>query len=102
MSNKKNSIMKIDCADPDFGAVLICAIRYSLGRATYMSHLVMDYIKPLLPMLAVGTLQVIKRDIEDAERYGVGYGQECDKAAWMNFLADVRNELDRRAVKSIE
>lgn len=94
MSNKKNSIMRIDCADPDFGAVLICAIRYSLGRATYMPHLIMDYIRPLLPVLAVGTLQVIKRDIEDAERYG----HECDKVAWMSFLADVRDELNRRAV----
>ena len=43
---------KIDPTDDDFGAVLNCAIRYSLGRQTYMPHLVMDFARPLLPFLS--------------------------------------------------
>lgn len=36
--------------DDDFGgAVLNCAVRYALGRASYMPRLVMDQIRPMLP-----------------------------------------------------
>lgn len=35
----------------DFGTILICAVRYSLGRQTYMPGLVQGYIRPLLPCL---------------------------------------------------
>lgn len=83
--------------DDDFGCVLNCAVRYSLGRQTYMPHTVMGYIKPLLPHLTKRTLVCMERDIREAESFGVGYGSETiDKPAWLNFLQEVQNELSRR------
>lgn len=83
--------------DDDFGCVLNCAVRYSLGRQTYMPHTVMSYIKPLLPHLNQRTLVCIERDIREAESFGVGYGSEIiDKPAWLNFLKEVQDELTRR------
>ena len=40
-----------DFTDDDFGAVLNCAVRYAIGRQTYMPGLVIDFIRPMLPYL---------------------------------------------------
>ena len=50
----------------DFGTILICAVRYSLGRQSYMPSLVQEYIRPMLRCLDKKTLSVIQRDIEEA------------------------------------
>lgn len=52
---------KIDLSNDDFGAVLNCAVRYTLGRRTYMPGLVIDYIRPLLPFLSSKTLWCLIR-----------------------------------------
>lgn len=84
--------------DDEFGCVLNCAVRYSLGRQTYMPHVVINYIKPLLPHLTKRTLFCIERDIREAEaRLRTGYGDEkIDKPEWLGFLKEVQNELSRR------
>jgi len=94
---KFKGIPVVAANDDDFGCVLNCAVRYSLGRQTYMPHTVMSYIKPLLPHLTKRTLVCMERDIREAESFGVGYGSETiDKPAWLNFLQEVQNELSRR------
>lgn len=82
----------IDLSDDDFGAVLNCAIRYCLGRRTYMPGLVTDYVRPLLPYVNQKTLSVLKQDI--AEQAKSGYGDACDAKMWERFLADVRRSLN--------
>ena len=47
--------MKIEPNDDMGGAVLNCAVRYSLGRASYMPGLVMDEIRPMLAGLTAKT-----------------------------------------------
>lgn len=89
----------VNLTDDDFGAVLNCAIRYSLGRQTYMPHLVMDFARPLLPQLSDRTLWCMARDIKEAETYG-GYGSPViDEPKWRTFLEDVENEIDKRKEK---
>lgn len=74
----------------DFEIILMCAVRYSLGRRSYMPMLVINYITPLLPRLSVNTLQVMQSDIALAR----GWGDEViDKPCWMKFLADIRTAL---------
>ena len=87
---------KIDIEDDDFQTILNCAVRYSLGRQTYMPHLVVNYIKPLLPYLDNRTLYVFKRDIEEAiddDRTG---DPNIDKPVWVNFFTLVSEELSKR------
>lgn len=68
-----------------FGAVLNCAVRYCIGRMTYMPGLVTDWIMQhchgLLTRKALG---VMKRDIDEA-RARDGLGMNCDVTTWLNF-----------------
>lgn len=79
--------------DEDFGAILNCAVRYCLGRQTYMPHLVMAYIIPRLPHLSNRTIGTMIRDIENAHSYG---DESIDKPSWMHFLEMCREEMGNR------
>ena len=91
--NKKTQKPIIGPSDQDFGCVLICAVRYAIGRQTYMPGLVIDFITPLLPLLPDRTLFVMERDVAGAPSYG---HERIDKPLWIKFLMDVRCEIDRR------
>lgn len=85
------NIPRIDPSDEDFGTICICAIRYALGRRTYMPGLVQGYIRPMLPLFSNKTLAVMERDIADAEKLFGGYGDETiDKPGWLQFLSMIR------------
>ncbi len=108
MTDKNGVLMKckglpvVDISDDDFGCILNCAIRYSLGRRTYIPHTVIQYIKPILPYLTKNTLVCMERDICEAENYGAGYGDEkIDKPEWLEFLQEVQNEISRRGIDAI-
>ena len=80
----------------DFGTVCVCALRYSMGRETYMPGLVRDFVRPLLPKLGEGTIQVMKNDCEFQKRYG-SYGSEIiDKPGWVKWEEEISAELERR------
>ena len=75
----------------DFGTILICAVRYSLGRQTYMPGLVQGYIRPILPSLDKKTLSVMQRDIEEAAHRPGGLGDaRIDWPGWISFLEAVK------------
>lgn len=84
---------QIDLYDDDFGAVLNCAIRYCIGRQSYMPSLVVGYIKPLLPYLNRRTIYTMWNDIRSADSCG---DPVIDEPMWMNFLQDLVEELDKR------
>ena len=85
-----------DVSDDFFGAVLNCAVRYSLGRQSYMPSLVIDFITPLIPRLSDKTLWCFAKDIAEQKR--LGYGDPMiDEPMWMRFLGAVREEQERRA-----
>lgn len=54
----------------DFELMMICALRYAIGRGTYVPDAAISYIRYLISQLSVKTLYVMKRDIEEeVERY---------------------------------
>lgn len=89
MSNQKI------CIDPDddFGLVLNCAVRYALGRQTYVPISVCSFITPLIPKLSDKTLWCMEKDISEAYSYG---DDKIDKPAWMRLLSDIKDEISRR------
>lgn len=94
---QEHIVTYIDPSDDDFGAVLNCAIRYCLGRQTYMPGLIMDFIEPYIPYLSSRTLDVIVQDIDNAAVYPRGIGDSnIDKPQWVEFRAAVVRELDKR------
>lgn len=79
--------------DRDFGAVCGCAVRYSLGRQSYMPSLVQQFIIRNLKQIDSNSLVVMVRDIKEAPSYG---NEAIDKPGWMNFLAVLEKELEDR------
>ena len=91
----------VDISSDDFGAMVNCAIRYCIGRRTYMTSLVMDVVRPWLPYLNWKTLDCMRRDIEGAARmcsdhYEALGSPQIDAPMWMRFLDEVREEIDVR------
>lgn len=82
MENRMDVIIngKLD----DISAMLVCAVRYSLGRRTYIVDWTCEFIENNLHLLTDKDKQVMINDIRYQERYG--YGDECDKADWMKLL----------------
>lgn len=86
-------------ADPSsdhFGAVCNCAVRYCLGRRTYMPSLVCGYITPFLPEMSDNTLDCFERDIAERKRTGFDFGDSCDYETWDAFYKAVCKEIERR------
>lgn len=76
--------IKIDTQSNSFEAVLISAVRYCIGRRTYMPDVVTRWIKGhCAGALSSLTIGVLIRDIDEAE----SLGDECDVRTWMDFRA---------------
>lgn len=102
-ANKKLGILQlkppeIEINSDDFGLVLNCAVRYALGRRTYVTSSIPSFIAPLLPYINDRTLYVLDQDITDQKYYG-GYGEECDRVSWMQFHEKVKAEEKYRGMK---
>lgn len=95
---KESDKPRIDLSQDNFGCILTCAVRYALGRQTYMPGLVVDFIRPLLPYISDKTLYVFDQDITD-QKYMGGYGDKSiDEPIWMKFHQDVIAEEGRRGM----
>ena len=80
----------------DLEAILICAVRYAIGRKSYMPSMVIDYITPLLPYLSYWILGLMAAEIID-HNYEGGLGDEkIDKPSWLEFLRKIRLEMGGR------
>ena len=84
----------IDLSDDFFGAVLNCAVRYCIGRQSYMPSLVTDFIRPYLPYLSNKTLWCFERDLSGTTFWG---DENIDEPLWLSFKADIEREINRRA-----
>ncbi len=58
--------------------IWICSLRYSLGRRTYITGVVSDFITDKIDELTPKTKSVMIRDIESCD--------DCDKESWMKLL----------------
>lgn len=70
--------------------ILICAVRYALGRRSYIVGVVAEYVALKKKELSKYCVNILIRDIgEEIERYrlcGVTCGDECDDRTWRNLL----------------
>ena len=88
-----NEKVWFDLSDQDFGSMVISAVRYALGRQTYIVGDTCAFVRQLLPVLHPITLAVIERDIANAWSYG---DEKIDKPYWMELLDDVTSEIEKR------
>lgn len=80
----------------DYEVIMTCAVRYCLGRRTYMPSLIVSYITPMISKLSDRTLECIKRDIEQAERDNMLGDESIDKPLWLIFLHNIKKEIKNR------
>lgn len=65
----------------DISAMLVSAVRYALGRQTYIVNWTCEFIAKNQHLLLEKDKLVILRDIEQQEKYG--YGDACDESDWL-------------------
>lgn len=81
-------------ADEEFGMIVTCAIRYAIGRMTYMPSIVCEFTLRNLSMLDDKTIDIIIRDImETLER---SQGKLADSELWLNLKAKAEEEMTKR------
>ena len=86
--------------DKNFETILLCAVRYAIGRRTYIPSRVIDYITPLLPYLSEDVLKLIVNEIIERYTYEGALGDEkIDKPYWIDFLRKIRLEIGDRNEK---
>ena len=77
--------------------ILICAVRYALGRQSYIVGDVAEYVNSKKNELSEHCRHIIMRDIdEDIKRChlaNVTCGMEMDERTWLNLL-DVLKEVE--------
>lgn len=72
----------------DLSVMLVCAVRYALGRRTYIVQWVCEFVRNNTNLLTERSKMAIIRDIEQQKDYG--YGDECDKECWLALLDYLR------------
>ena len=83
--------------DKNFETILLCAVRYAIGRRTYIPSRVIDYITPLLPYLSEDVLKLIANEITGRYTYEGALGDEkIDRPYWEQFLRKIRLEIGGR------
>ena len=75
----------------DYEHMLICALRYALGRRTYIVGIIVDYIVGEVPNLSENCKRVMILDVENPIG---GYGDECDKKKWMRLLKALEGDKE--------
>lgn len=85
----------------DFELMMISALRYAIGRYTYMPSVTIGYIRYLIPQLSAKTLFVMKRDIEEeVARYQHMERELYMADEWQKLAEDMMVEyLNKKAVQ---
>lgn len=86
--------------DDDLSELAIYAVRYALGRMTYVSFSVPNAIMKYKWSVTTNALHVMLRDIREyREMYGK-IGMDCDDESWCNFEQWLQKEIELRANNS--
>lgn len=88
--------------------LLVSAVRYALGRHSYIVGDTCDTVKHLGRHLTVPQLRVILRDVREHQERdakweaehgsgkGFGFGFECDERDWADLATWLEAEIERR------
>lgn len=77
------------CFDDDFGCIINSALRYAIGRHTYMPGVVVDFIRKYINIIDTKTIDVAIKDIEcELKRNNVG-----DPEMWLSLKRELEIRL---------
>lgn len=87
--------------DRDFGMVCLCAMRYSMGRQTYMPHYIQGFIAGHICMIDTASITAMINDIQSARdsQMPMPLGDpKIDEPGWIafqDFLLGVKLEREK-------
>ena len=84
--------------DDNLDLIMLAAFRYALGRRTYIVRTVTDFIRNYWPIIAKPQLQIIIKEIEEAQRENRLGNKDIDEPEWIslkNFLESKINDVER-------
>lgn len=90
------SIETIQIDSKDLDLIISCAVRYALGRRTYVPANIAKAVAALIPQLSSNTLGSIRNDIEKYRADDNLGDKVIDEPHWLNLLACVINEIGHR------
>lgn len=75
----------------DYEHIVISAVRYALGRMTYIVELTVNYVLKDIEenKLPVRCLSIIANDIRESKDYGM----YCDKQQWLKLLNKIEEVI---------
>lgn len=76
--------------------IVTAAVRYSLGRVSYIVGHVIDAVRRNMHALSPATLETIARDIDRADQRGA-LGMDFDRRDWRALRDDIRARGDQPA-----
>ena len=83
--------------DQDFEQMLISALRYALGRNSYIVKMTAEYISKFIPDLSNQPLLVMGRDLNELHQPDSCWGfSVMDIQTWSELLRKIEVELDKR------
>ena len=86
---------------PDYGTIVLCAVRYCFGRQTYTPSLVIGYVKHNWNDISERDKAIIHRDVKEElaheDKTSGWLGHPYDVQTWRDFLwwMDERMRLDK-------
>ena len=80
----------------DFGTLCICALRYCMGRETYMPDLVRSIVRQHLTEMNGKDVLVMEGDCDVQERMELWGSDSIDKPGWLKWHEEISAELKRR------
>lgn len=87
---------KVSFEQDALGTLCICAIRYCMGRQTYMPDLVREIVRPLLPSLTDKDISIMLDDCDYQARYDLFGDEQIDKPGWIRWKDELLDEIRNR------
>lgn len=82
----------------DYEHMIVSAMRYAIGRRTYIVELTVNYIIAELPKLSDYCKGIMIKDIESA----TSYGDDCDKQEWIKLLKELKIAYGEQTSRNAE
>lgn len=89
--------INVEIEETDLGTLCICALRYCMGRQSYMPSLVRGIVRSLLPQLTDRDIDVMLDDCRHQGQTHLWGDERIDKSGWLVWRHTLEEEKNRRA-----
>lgn len=94
--NEMTGRIRLDVDEQGFGTICVCALRYAMGRQTYMPGLVRTFVRANLKDICDESLSVMIDDCDFQRRINCYGDEQIDKPGWLQWEAELKAEAERR------